>query len=480
MRGRRGRRFTDVHGTRCRPGVARRQCRKCRSPVKTIARPSSSARAMISSSRTEPPGCTTTATPAAAAASTPSANGIERVGRGTRRPAPGLRPSSPRSRPTRRGSAGRRRCRRPGRPSPARSQFDFTCPQIRHASSASRHCSVVGATLVTTRQSSRPAAKCGGVLHEEAAGDLAEVERVRRRARAPRGAACSCASARSASSVPGLVAGRDRRRRPAARRPFARRWRRRSDGCSATIPPNAERSSHSSARWYAVARSSATATPHGLACLMMAHAGCVTEVVRELPRRLGVVVVEVAEREPAVLRDAVPPARWCRRGGSAPPAGAGSRRSAALVGALEREHEVRGQQLVAPGASATIAASYAAVRANASSARRAAGLVGDRGRRSRQLGEHGVVLLGARHDRRPTRGSWPRRGPSPVRRCRWSRCPGCRGTGRGSTRRARTARCRAASRSARCAVVAEVGEQAAVDLRVQRLRPGRRASRASP
>jgi enoyl-CoA hydratase len=40
---------------------------------------------------------------------------------------------------------------------------------------------------------------------------------------------------------------------------------------SATIPPKAERSSHSSARRYAVTRSSATATPHGFACLMMAQ-----------------------------------------------------------------------------------------------------------------------------------------------------------------------------------------------------------------
>ena len=40
--------------------------------------------------------------------------------------------------------------------------FDFTCPQMRHASSRSRHCSGVGATLVTTRQSLRVAAKwCG-------------------------------------------------------------------------------------------------------------------------------------------------------------------------------------------------------------------------------------------------------------------------------------------------------------------------------
>ena len=42
-------------------------------------------------------------------------------------------------------------------------EFDFTCPQIRHASSASAHCSGVGAAFVTTRQSLRTAAKWGGV-----------------------------------------------------------------------------------------------------------------------------------------------------------------------------------------------------------------------------------------------------------------------------------------------------------------------------
>ncbi len=52
-----------------------RQWRKWRSPVKTMARPSSSALAMVSSSFTEPPGWMTTATPASAAASMPSGNG---------------------------------------------------------------------------------------------------------------------------------------------------------------------------------------------------------------------------------------------------------------------------------------------------------------------------------------------------------------------------------------------------------------------
>ena len=37
-------------------GLVQIQCLKCRIPVKTIARPASSAAAITSSSRTEPPG----------------------------------------------------------------------------------------------------------------------------------------------------------------------------------------------------------------------------------------------------------------------------------------------------------------------------------------------------------------------------------------------------------------------------------------
>jgi hypothetical protein len=51
------------------------QCLNWRSPVKTMATPSSLARAMLASSLIEPPGWTITATPAAAAASMPSGNG---------------------------------------------------------------------------------------------------------------------------------------------------------------------------------------------------------------------------------------------------------------------------------------------------------------------------------------------------------------------------------------------------------------------
>src|SRR5690606_13643146 len=51
------------------------QCRKCRRPVITIAMSCSSAAAMTSASRTDPPGCTTAVAPAAARLSRPSRNG---------------------------------------------------------------------------------------------------------------------------------------------------------------------------------------------------------------------------------------------------------------------------------------------------------------------------------------------------------------------------------------------------------------------
>src|SRR6267378_2715592 len=51
------------------------QCRKCRTPVNTIASPSSLAAAITSSSRTLPPGWMTAFAPARATTSTPSRNG---------------------------------------------------------------------------------------------------------------------------------------------------------------------------------------------------------------------------------------------------------------------------------------------------------------------------------------------------------------------------------------------------------------------
>src|SRR5690606_13319067 len=70
------------------------QCLKCRIPVNTIAMPCSSAAAITSSSRTEPPGWITAVAPASTAARRPSANGkkasdatTEPMVRGSPRPA---------------------------------------------------------------------------------------------------------------------------------------------------------------------------------------------------------------------------------------------------------------------------------------------------------------------------------------------------------------------------------------------------------
>src|SRR5262249_25272312 len=51
------------------------QCRKCRTPVNTIATPRSSAALITSLSRIDPPGWITAVAPASIAASRPSANG---------------------------------------------------------------------------------------------------------------------------------------------------------------------------------------------------------------------------------------------------------------------------------------------------------------------------------------------------------------------------------------------------------------------
>ena len=92
----------------------------------------------------------------------------------TRRPRRGRRPSSPRSRP-----ASTRFCWPAPMPTAWPSftstiAFDFTCPQIRQASSASAHCSAVGATLVTTRQSSRAGRE---VVRRPARGSRREIWR---------------------------------------------------------------------------------------------------------------------------------------------------------------------------------------------------------------------------------------------------------------------------------------------------------------
>ena len=91
--------------------------------------------------------------------------------------------------------------------------------------------------------------------------------------------------------------------------------------------------------------SSATATPHGLACLTITHAGSV-EAVDQPPRRLGVVQVEVAQRLAAVLHGVVPPAAGAARAGSGRRPGAGSRRSAAAGRSSRSRCSVGGRRSV--------------------------------------------------------------------------------------------------------------------------------------
>ena len=66
---------SGAHGHAASVGSADRQCRKCRRPVKTIARWWRSATSMAISSRIEPPGWMIAVTPADAAAAIPSGNG---------------------------------------------------------------------------------------------------------------------------------------------------------------------------------------------------------------------------------------------------------------------------------------------------------------------------------------------------------------------------------------------------------------------
>src|SRR3954452_16195281 len=63
------------HGASDAPELYASQCLKCRRPVNTIASPCSSAAAITSASRTDPPGWTTAVAPARATASRPSRNG---------------------------------------------------------------------------------------------------------------------------------------------------------------------------------------------------------------------------------------------------------------------------------------------------------------------------------------------------------------------------------------------------------------------
>ena len=246
------------------------QCRKCRSPVNTIASPSSSAVSMTFSSPTDAARLHHHRHAGGRGRLDAVGERVERVRSRTRRRPRGPRPSCAAISPTRPGSAGPRRCRPPGRPSPARSRS--TSRARRCATPARRRATrSVGGALGDDPPRRRGPRRSGAA---SCTRNPPEIWRKSRPERLRAGASSRrvfLRFLRSASIVPVLVAGRDHHVGLRARHHALRRSRRRPGGCSATMPPNAERSSHSSARRYAVARSSATATPHGLACLMIAH-----------------------------------------------------------------------------------------------------------------------------------------------------------------------------------------------------------------
>ena len=144
------------------------------------------------------------------------------------------------------------------------------------------------------------------------------------------------------------------------------------------------------------------------------------DVVHEQPRGVGVVEVEVRQRHPGVLRDARPTSGCRATAVAARRAGAGSRRSAASSGTVERAkcERAAGSRSSPSSSHSTIAASYAAVSAKASraSARggwpRSSAPLGRAARRARRRSRR------VGDDRRRARGSWPRPAPSPDRRCR--------------------------------------------------------------
>ena len=182
--------------------------------------------------------------------------------------------------------------------------------------------------------------------------------------------------------------------------------------------PNAESGSAASARSYASSIVAATATPHGFACLTITH-GRQRELAQQ--QRARPEVGEVVERElPAAelldVREQVP-----ARADLAVVGGALVRVLAVreVLHLLERERQrLRERPRVSPNQRA-IAASYAAVVANASAA--SARRVVERQRAVlAELVEHGVVLLGLQTARR-ARSSSPRRAASTGRRRRSSR-----------------------------------------------------------
>ncbi len=132
---------------------------------------------------------------------------------------------------------------------------------------------------------------------------------------------------------------------------------------------------------------------------MIATVAAFAQIVRDSPRGVGVVEVEIRQREATVLHHAVPPARGA---GGAVPRGLLVRVLAVsklLTGAIEREHEVLRERVVAlePRHDRGVVRGRARERVERE---RAARGVAERALLA-ELGQHVVVLCGVGDDGDP-------------------------------------------------------------------------------
>ena len=253
------------------------QWRKCRIPVATIAIPAASAAAIVSTSRIEPPGWMIAVAPAFAISCTPSANGKNA--------------SEPTEEPFTSSCAfitavftDSTRLVWPPPMAVVRSPFaktiafDFTCFTTFHAKRRSRHSCSVGARRVMTLQSSRRMLPRSRSITSSpptiertsraSSGRRLQVERAspRRGETRRRRFFFAARSARAPASYAGAMThSRKRSVSSFAAASSTGRFR-------ATMPPNAETGSQARARANASPGDAATATPHGVLCLMTTHA----------------------------------------------------------------------------------------------------------------------------------------------------------------------------------------------------------------
>src|SRR5882672_7406843 len=262
------------HGTQ----VTASQCRKCRIPVNTIAKPSRSAAAITSASRTEPPGWITAVAPALAASSTPSGNG-KNASEATTLPASGdcafitaiFTEST------------RLICPAPT-PSVAPSfantiALDFTCFATFHAKRIVRLSSTVGTRFVTVRNSQSlisPRSGCCTSIPPRMRFNCSS-----RSGSKPHGGSSSkrrfffaAKTALAFSSNPG--AAMHSTKSFATSSAVAASTTR----LNASTPPNAETGSHASAFKYASRRAACSAVPQGLLCLMITATGLENSAAR--------------------------------------------------------------------------------------------------------------------------------------------------------------------------------------------------------